>query len=57
MIVAMAPRAMLSLLEKYAEDAMLGVNEYPSHRRQARGGKICPSEHIQGRAGVPAGSI
>jgi len=56
-MVAKAPWARLTLWEKCSKDAMLGMNQYPSHQTQARGGKISLSEHIRGGVGVPAGSI
>ena len=56
-MVAMAPWAPLSCLEKCADEARLGDNQYPSHLRQVREGKIWPSRHIGTREGAPAESL
>jgi len=55
--VAKAPWASPSLLEKCADDARLGVYQYPSHLTQGRGGNIWPSRHIGGGAGDAGGSL
>ena len=55
--VAKASWASPSLLEKCANDARLGVNQYPSHMMQGSGVNTWPSSHIGGGAGDPGGSL
>ena len=47
----------LSRLEKCADEARLGVNQYSSHLMQEWGGKIWLSSHIDGGEGAPGGFL
>jgi len=46
-----------SLLDKRTKDDRFGVNLYPSHLRQGRGGKIRLSRQIGGGEGPPSWSL